>query len=121
MKRDIDLIRKILLRIEEYEYGFIENEIKIESFTADQIGFHVHLIGEAGLAKVIATTNIQSTSPQAMPICLTWDGYEFLEAAKDETLWSKAKSVIIKPAGGVAFTVLLEWLKTEAKTKLGLP
>jgi hypothetical protein len=52
---------------------------------------------------------------------LTWDGYEFLESAKDENLWGKAKSIVIKPAGGVAFGVLLDWLKAEAKSRLGMP
>jgi hypothetical protein len=44
-----------------------------------------------------------------------------LEASRDPTLWQRAKENVLKPAGGMAFNVLLEWLKTEAKTKLGLP
>lgn len=121
MKRDLDLIRKLLLLMESYEHGYAPTEISIDGYTDEQIGFHVHLLGEAGLAVVADTTNLSSLSPSAMPRHLTWAGYEFLEAAKDETVWGKAKEKVIKPAGGVAFTVLLEWLKAEAKTRLGLP
>lgn len=121
MKRDLDLIRKLLLLMESHEHGYAPHELSIEGYTDEQVGFHVHLLGEAGLAVVADTTHMSSDSPSAIPQCLTWAGYEFLEAAKDETLWGKAKDKVIKPAGGVAFTVLLEWLKAEAKTKLGIP
>jgi hypothetical protein len=122
MQRDLDLIRKLLLLMESEEHGFFGSEpIEVEGYTEDQIGFHMYLLGEAGLAKVVDTTHIQSNSPSAAPLHLTWAGYEFLEAAKDETLWGKAKEKVIKPAGGVAFSVLVEWLKAEARTRLGLP
>jgi hypothetical protein len=121
MKRDLDLIRKLLLAMEAREHAFVQEELSIEDYTEEQIGFHVYLLGEAGLAKVGENTHILSKSPSALPLHLTWAGYEFLEAAKDETLWGKAKEKVIKPAGGVAFGVLVEWLKAEAKAKLGLP
>lgn len=121
MKRDLDLIRKLLLAMESREHAFVQDELTIEGYTEEQVGFHIYLLGEAGLAKVAGNTHLQSQSPSALPVNLTWEGYEFLEAAKDETLWGKAKSVVIKPAGGVAFGVLVEWLKAEAKARLGLP
>jgi hypothetical protein len=107
--------------MESREHAFIQGELEIEGYTDEQIGFHVFLLGESGLAKVLENTPLQSQSPSALPLHLTWAGYEFLEAAKDETLWGKAKTVVIKPAGGVAFGVLVEWLKAEAKARLGLP
>lgn len=121
MQRDLDLIRKLLLEMESREHAFVAELLTLEGYSEEQVAFHIFLLGEAGLAKVAENTNIASKSPSAIPLHLTWEGYEFLEAAKDETLWGKAKTVVIKPAGGVAFGVLLEWLKAEAKTRLGLP
>ena len=121
MKRDIDLLRKILLALEAHEHGFAPEKLEIESYSDEQLDFHVYLLGEAGLAKVEENTVIGSESPSAFPLNLTWAGYEFLEAAKDETLWGKAKEKVIKPAGGVAFGVLIDWLKAEAKSRLGIP
>lgn len=120
MKRDLDLIRKILLWMEEKEHAFIGGEVQLDGYSEEQIGFHVYLIGEAGLAKVVDGTNLGSPSPEATPLHLTWEGYEFIAAAKDDSLWNKAKTVVIKPAGGVALGVLLDWLKAEAKSKLGI-
>lgn len=121
MKRDLDLIRKLLLAMEEHEHGFAPQRIHIDGYNEDQIGYHIYLLGEAGLAKVVETTSMGNASPNALPLNLTWAGYEFLEAAKDETLWRKAKEKLVQPAGGVAFSVLIEWLKAEAKSRLGLP
>jgi hypothetical protein len=121
MKRDLDLIRKILLVMEEQEHGYVQSELAVEGYTKEQVNFHIFLLGEAGLAKVVENTPVGCKSPSALALHLTWAGYEFLAAAKDDTLWTKAKTTVIKPAGGVAFSVLLEWLKAEAKGRLGLP
>ena len=120
MKRDLDLCRRILLWVEEQEHGFVGRSPEVEGVTDEEIGFHVHLLGEAGLLKTTDRTFLESRSPQAIPLYMTWAGYEFLAAAKDESLWSKARAKVLKPAGGVAFDVLLEWLKSEAKSRLGI-
>ncbi len=121
MRRDIELIRKLLLALEAQEHAYVRKTIEVEGYSEEQVGFHFYLIGEAGLARVIDNTDVSGESPSAMPLHLTWAGYEFLEAAKDETLWGKAKEKVLKPAGGAAFGVLLEWLKAEAKSRLGIP
>lgn len=121
MKRDLDLIRKILLALEAHEHGFAPETIEIAGYNQELVGYHIYLLGEAGLAKVLENTVFDRESPSAFALNLTWDGYEFLEAAKDETVWGKAKENVIKPAGGIAFGVLLEWLKAEAKSRLGIP
>lgn len=121
MKRDLDLIRKILLAMEAEDCGFPESELQIEGFTEEQIGFHVHLLGQAGLALVADSSYAENLLPSAIPMSITWTGYEFLEAAKDDTLWNIAKVKVIKPAGGVAFGVLVDWLKAEVKANLGIP
>lgn len=121
MKRDLDLIRSILIAMEEETFGFPNGELQIPGFTNEQVGFHVHLLGQAGLVLVANSSYMENLLPSAVPLSITWDGYEFLDAAKDDTLWNKAKDMVIKPAGGVAFGVLVEWLKAEARTKFGIP
>lgn len=121
LKRDVDLIRSILIAMENESCGFPSGDLQIAGFTDEQIGFHVYLLGQAGFARVADTSDTENFLPSAIPLSITWSGYEFLEAAKDENLWKKAKEIVIKPAGGVAFGVLVEWLKAEAKTRFGIP
>ena len=121
MKRDRDLVRAILKWMEAQPEGHnVDWKIEIEGHTAEQIGFHVHLMGQAGLIVADDSTATEHLSPQATPVSITSDGYEFLDAASDSAVWSKARHHVIGPAGGVAFTVLLEWLKAEARIRLGL-
>lgn len=121
MKRDLDLVRKILLWMEGSDHGTVHTEPQIEGFSAEQVGYHVHLMGQAGLITALDITTNGDHSPNALPSSLTWAGHDFLDAVKDDTLWEKAKSMVLKPAAGVAFDVLLAWAKAEAKHRLGLP
>lgn len=122
MKRDMDLIRSIMLWIEAQPEGHNWGwKIAIDGHTDEEIGFHVHLLGQAGLLAVAEATSSDSTSPSAVPISITWTGFEFIEAAKDDTVWAKVRKKVLTPAGGVAFKLLAEWLLVEGKNRLGLP
>jgi len=120
MKRDLDLVRKILIEMESHEHGFYSSYPEIENYTKDQIGYHAFLMKQAGLIDAADRNTLSSKSPDAIPLNLTWLGHEFLESTKDPSLWAKAKKIVIEPIGGIAFDVLIEWLKKEAKLKLGI-
>lgn len=78
---------------------------------------HVVLLLEAGLLDG-TVVDFVSEPKQGIVTGLTWAGHDFLGSIKDDGLWKKAKDTVIKPAGGVAFTVLLEWVKAEAMRRL---
>ena len=120
MKRDLELVRKILLAMEAHEHGFFSKYPEIENYTREEIGYHVFIMKQAGLIDAAERNTIRSKSPDAVPLNLTWFGHEFLESSKDKKIWEKAKRVVIEPAGGIAIDVLIEWLKSEAKRKLGI-
>jgi hypothetical protein len=77
----------------------------VEGYTDQQIGFHVMLMAQAGLISADDQTSSGSTSPSWMAHSLTWAGYEFLDAARDERTWIKAKAAV-STVGGLAFDVL---------------
>jgi len=124
MKRDFDLVRKILIDMEGCESGYVGN-LEIEGYTEDQILHHVYLMGQANLLEIADITSIGSESPQALPLSITWSGHDFLDAMRDDTIWNKAKEKVLMPAGkaavGASFSVLLGWLKYQAAEKLGIP
>src|SRR3990170_5270158 len=91
MKRDMDLVRKILMVCADHPHGFAPRELKIEGYSEEQIGDHVYLMTQAGLVKGADVTTRGSDSPEAVVSSITWEGHEFLEASRDEGLWSKAK------------------------------
>jgi hypothetical protein len=44
---------------------------------------------------------------------LTWDGHEFLDAMRDDTLWKRAKEKFIKPGASWTAKAVFEYLKLE--------
>lgn len=121
MKRDMNLIREMLLWAEKQEHGFIYENPEIDGYSAEEIGYHAHLIGQSGLAIVHSDTDLSSLSPSAFISSITNEGYEFIDVAKDNNIWAKAKETVLKPGVSMTFSLLFEWLKSEAKVRLGLP
>lgn len=83
MRRDWDLVRQILLFVEQME----SHEIgRAEFLKSKEVGYQIELLGEAGFA---ATESMQflGSSRQYLTIRLTWEGQEFLELIKPDWLW----------------------------------
>ena len=106
MKRDMDLVRLILKKIE------MDEPLKsIESFTQQQVDYHVAIMIEAHLVTGITGSSDNSTCVDfAFPNRMTWQGHDFLQAAKDDTKWKKAKDYISKNALPLTVTVFQEVL-----------
>jgi hypothetical protein len=117
MKRDMDLIRTMLLTIEANEHGFVNN-IEIEGYTQEEIGYHAYLLGQAGLANV-SNVPVRSESPRAIIRNLTWEGHEFLDATRENSIWNQAKDKINK-IGGATLPIWTALLTELLKQKLGL-
>jgi DNA-binding transcriptional ArsR family regulator len=122
MKRDMDLIRAILQKVESCEdpYG-LEHMPEIDGYSRPQISYHMKLLSDAGLVEAQTIDEMGTDCADFMLINLTWQGQDFLDAAKDETLWKKAKETVIKPGASFTFDILLAWLKSQVGTALGLP
>ncbi|MBX3704024.1 MAG: DUF2513 domain-containing protein [Steroidobacteraceae bacterium] len=116
-------MREILLTLEAQEDGeSMGGGFTVPGHNIREVQYHVHLMGQAGLLTVVDIQTLGDQIPLAVPLSITWAGYDFLGATKDKdgSLWQAAKDKVIGPAGGVAFSVLLEWLKTEALRRLGI-
>jgi|TARA_B110000093_G_scaffold133925_1_gene143340 hypothetical protein len=50
-----------------------------------------------------------------MPTSLTWQGHEFIEAARNDGIWNKAKDIMLKKTGGMSLDVLKVLLTDLAK------
>jgi len=121
MKRDMNLVREILIWMDNQEHGRVTHNPIIEGHSEEEIGYHVYIMKEAGLVKAFDRTSHGDKSPNAGLLGLTWNGHEFLSAAQDESIWAKAKNTLFKTTASITFDLLLEWLKAEGRKKIGLP
>jgi hypothetical protein len=116
----MDLVRAILLKLEDYPHAFAPQPFEIGGFTKEQIGYHVALMHQAGLIEAVKVTAISDPSPSAIPLSLTWEGYEFLATAKNESTWRKGTAAVFAKAGAVGFELLKSVLIAELRKEIGL-
>jgi Hypothetical protein (DUF2513) len=118
MKRDMDLCRKILLELEKlsFEPGF--QYIEVEGYSEEDVSYHVYLLQDAGL--INAQDMSSGGGSSWFPVSIRWQGHEFLNAARDNNRWEKAKGAMAK-AGGVVLPVLMQLLTQYLKAELKLP
>jgi len=114
MKRDMDLIRLLLL---QQESG--EDPLELQDYPTDLIVYNSALMIDAGfiVGNIISDHN---GSPAGVSIIrLTWAGHDFLDSTRDPTIWTKAKDRVLKPGISWTFSILVEFLKAEAQRQLG--
>ena len=109
MKRDLSLIREILLAVEA---GGISTHIFIsrpkpplDQWTSGEIAYHVQLMKQAGLLP--ENTSIPIGMSRADVFGLTWEGHDYLDTIRDPEVWKKTKATAEK-AGGWTFGLVKE-------------
>lgn len=119
VKRDMDLIRKILLTVEENPSDSVPRMPTLSGWSDDTVAYHLVLLKEAGF--VDGTKSSAMGRPTSyMMIRLTWPGHEFLDAARDDTVWNKAKATIGAKITSVSMDVLIAVLTSITKAQLGI-
>lgn len=125
MKRDMDLIRLLLIGIDadpildgdHWLSPSVQNNlgvIGVSDYSEEQVAYHLTLMIEAGL--VVGNTTME------MPIIsrLTWQGHELLDNVRDSGIWRSTKERV-KDLPGIGIGVIVEVAKAEIKRHLGLP
>lgn len=113
MNRDMDIVRRIALATTDLEY----NRVLTGLDDIDEITFGVHVIwmSEAGLVQATIQEFQSGEPPKVRVRRLTWDGCEFADAVRSDTIWRKAKESVLNPATSFTFGLLKEWLAAEIR------
>ena len=119
MKRDINLIRELLLQIESKDCRKAEN-FDIPDCDIQTINYHLILLKEANFIKAFFLQSDQSGIEDVIVHRLTWNGHEFLDAARNDTTWNNAKKALREKAITVTFDVLKLLLIEGVKAQIGL-
>jgi len=124
MKRNMDLVRAILLTMDQHEHGFAPPGFTIAGYDDEVIGHHVYLMGQGELlvtvTTTVTTTAFGGSSPVAMPITITWKGHDFLDAVRNETVWSKVKIQLKDRGISLPFTLLQDLALKILAAHIGL-
>jgi len=114
MKRDWDLVREILLKLEACESA--RGQLQPGEFAGrdeELVSYHVRILMEAGLIEG------ECSKATGRPLhctahSLTWEGHELLDRVRSHAAWNKIKGV----AREKGLDMTLDVIKLAAKTVL---
>jgi hypothetical protein len=112
----MDLVRQILQRVEALEWVNENPPEPYQAGTAEE-AYQIALMKDAGLLEAFMENTNGSPSAAAV-FRLTWAGHEFLDAARDDKVWKKAKELVLKPGLSWTFQILGDFLKSEIQQRL---
>jgi len=111
MRRDIHLIRQILLRVEAAE-GILTVPQLEDLADLRTVARHVEWLAEAGLLKVEhLIPDAIDAAFDAVILRQTWQACEFLDAARDDRIWETVLANIRDRASSVSYDTLFSLLK----------
>jgi hypothetical protein len=88
LRRDMELIRKMVLLIEDHPHGEAP-PINIDGYTRGQLGYHAHRLIEQGLAVGRSIRDGGDTGPNSIIYNLTPAGHDFAESIRNEYIWDQ--------------------------------
>lgn len=120
MKRDFELVRKIVSAIADTPAGSPYFTLTFPGEYDDSVVFeHIELLIDGGLVEG-EVQRVMSGIHAVTIRGLTWAGQDFYEAAATDTLWKKAFSVVKERGGTMTFDVLKELLKRLSLSAAGI-
>jgi hypothetical protein len=118
MKRDLDLCRQILQQVEDHDKAMGAVPLNIEGHSAEEVSYHVMLLAKAGLLEAFDFTSTAGFNWQ--PKRLTWEGHEFLDSIRNDTVWNSVKKTVMEKGGAIPFELLKLLALQAAKSLFGL-
>ncbi len=124
MRRDDDLIRQLLLDLENAN-DYVNDSHQVPGYTRDQVAYHLAQIVKSGLAEgpnpIYPSTGEDPTIPSAVIVKrLTPEGHDFISNLRDETVWAKVKERTAQVGGSVSLDLLKQLAGAIMKQMLQL-
>ena len=120
MKRDLDLVRQLMLQIEalpaappvQYRTSEIEDPVLLA---------HLEMLIEAGLVNGRISRS-QGTRGDVISVSgLTWQGHEWIDMVRSQSLWNEVKTTVLEGGGVLTFELTKAVAAKIFRTRLALP
>lgn len=119
MKRNLDLVREILLVVENHEPerigGLLSISPKDFSGSEAQNFYHINMLIDAGFLKLAGKPTLAGDYAVHG---MTMTGHDFLDAIGEQSVWNHTKKRVGE-IGGWTLDIVLEIAKEEIKRRLG--
>lgn len=105
MKRDMDVIRAIMLAVRDDHRDRLVN---LEGVETNIFKFHAHLLIDGGFAEGRVHRTYNGPVRLVELFRLTWKGHDFIDSVADDMIWAKTKKKITSSSISWTFDILKE-------------
>lgn len=107
MRRDLDLVRSILIYVEKAEDEVDAEDLVTDSWPFEIVAYHIRLMAHHGLVDLSDDTRDMNGETLSLTVSgLTWDGQDYLDAIRDPKVWAKVKKTVKEAIGSTTFEVV---------------
>lgn len=118
MKLDMDIIRDILIEVEETTPREEIDHFQLEGYDPEVTDYHVKKLKEAGFLRA---DFVFGAPPRAIVLELTYEGHQFLDSIRSNNVWQRLKKKAATEGGSIPFEVLKPLAIKYFKDAVGLP
>lgn len=120
MKRDMDLVREIMLKVEAlppgppvlYRIGEVEDLVLLN---------HLEMLIEAGLVRGKISRSQGSRGDVIGISTLTWEGHEWIDTVRDPRVWDATKATLQESGAAPSFELTKAVATRILRMRVGLP
>ena len=108
MKRDMDLVRSILIAAEKSDGPLDVLKLCESGISARDAAFQVELMEAHGLIEAACKYSFEHMPTIVKVKSLTWEGYDYLDAIRSDSVWQRSKAAIKEAVGDAPLSVIKE-------------
>lgn len=115
----MELVREVLINLEDDEDISKWAPVHIDGYKAKEVDYHLKILSQANLIEAKSVTDQGNWFAKS----LTWNGHEYLDAIRNETIWNKTKNFINEKGlelASVPLSVIKEIAVAKSKEFLGI-
>lgn len=106
MKRNLELVRLLLLEVEKADAPINGFDLAGNPYSLNEIGYHVEMLAAQGLLDAKVERTWGGAYINVVINGLTWDGCDYLDAIRNDRVWSKVVHAISSTVGTTTLSVV---------------
>lgn len=121
MKRNLDLIRDILLKCEADTPGHLSCEDFMDGrYSFREVSHHISLLMDVDYIDAESIPMMGQECDDYLVYRLTMFGYDYLDSIRDSSIWNKTKERLGKYLTSASLPVICEVASAVLKSQLGI-
>jgi len=119
MKRDMSLVREILLQVEARPNVTDWSPVEIDGRSQEEISYHVKMLHDEGLLEALDMRAYGPDGFRYNPKFLTVRGHDFLDSVRSPSVWRKVQRQLAIVGRSVSLEIVMAIATKVAADALG--